>query len=81
MKKYVIAPALTLVAGGIFEALGYIISGSFGLGAVPAVIVMGTFILAALEKGKKGEGEVTDAPKGNDKETKLLVDALEKRQK
>ncbi len=72
---------MTLVAGGIFEAVGYIISGDFGLGAVPAVIVMGTFILAALEKGKKTEGNVTEDPKENDKETKLLVDALEKKQK
>ncbi len=81
MKKYVIAPVVTFIVGGIFEAVGYTISGSFGLGAVPAVIVMGTFILASLGKAEDTDGTGDEDLKETDKEARLLVDALEKKQK
>lgn len=79
MKNYVIAPILTLIVGGIFEAVGFIVWGGFGLGAVPAVIVMGTFLLASSEKGKNPIDKETliDCDK-DDSSLKMFVDALKK---
>lgn len=82
MKKYVIAPVVTFIVGGVFEAIGFIVSGGFGLGAVPAVTVMGAFLLASSEKGKKPTDEETASNcEKDDTSAKMLVDALEKQAK